>query len=90
MTPPFVIPPIIVFDNNIKSSSVGKNTITTAANNPPQSPVYCMEVRTLFKPGPTDMFFSEEAKIRDRKYSFHTFIKLKMPTVTIPCVPKAA
>ena len=58
--------------------------MTTAANRPPQSPVYCMAVRTLFRPGPTVMDFWEEAKIMDRKYSFHTFMKLKMLTVTSP------
>ena len=30
------------------------------------------------------MFFSEEAKISERKYSFQMFMKLKIPTVTMP------
>ena len=58
--------------------------MTTAANRPPQSPVYCMATSTLFRPGPTDMFFSEDAKISDRKYSFQMPMKLKIPTVMMP------
>ena len=62
------MPLMIVFDKQMKSTSVGRKTITTAANKPPQSPVYCIAVKTLFNPGPTDIFFSEDAKINDKKY----------------------
>ncbi len=37
-----------------------------------------------FQAGPTDMLRSLEAKIKDMKYSFQTFMKLKMLTVTMP------
>lgn len=56
----------------------------TAANRPPQLPVYCMEVNTDLSPGPTDIFFSVLPKINEMKYSFQIFIKLKIATVIIP------
>ena len=58
--------------------------MTTAANSPPQSPVYCMDVSTLFSPGPTGMMSEDDAKIREMKYSFQMFMKMKIPTVMMP------
>ena len=84
LIPPPVTPAMIFSDKKIYNKRVGKNTITTAANNPPQSPVYCIAVSTLLSPGPTGIFSEEEAKIKEIKYSFQIFIKLKIATVISP------
>ena len=75
---------MIFSDRKTYRISVGRKTITTAANRPPQSPVYCMDESTLFRPGPTGIISEDEAKISEIKYSFQIFIKMKMLTVMIP------
>ena len=50
LTPPAVIPLMIVLDRHRNRTRVGRNTITTAAKRPPQSPVYCMEPCRAYKP----------------------------------------
>ena len=84
MIPPPVTPEVIFSVRKTYSSSVGRKTMTTAANRPPQSPVYCMDESTLLSPGPTGMISEDDAKISEIKYSFQIFMKMKMLTVTIP------
>lgn len=64
--------------------NVGRNTITTAANIPAQSPVYFMELIMEYNPTAIGRSLSELAKIREMKYSFQILIKLKIVTVMIP------
>ena len=83
MIPPPVTPEMIFSDRKTYSSSVGRKTMTTAANRPPQSPVYCMDESTLFRPGPTGIISEDEAKISEIKYSFQIFIKVNINNVTV-------
>ena len=84
MTPPPVTPAIIFSDRKIYKIKVGRNTITTAANIPAQSPVYFMELIMEYRPTAIGRSLSELAKIREIKYSFQILIKLKIVTVMIP------
>ena len=78
VTPPPVTPPIIFSDRKIYKMNVGRNTITTAANIPAQSPVYFMELIMEYNPTAIGRSLSELAKIREMKYSFQILIKLKI------------
>ena len=83
-TPPPVTPAIIFSDRKIYRIKVGRNTITTAANIPAQSPVYFIELIMEYNPTAIGRSWSEFAKIREIKYSFHILIKLNIVTVIIP------
>ena len=84
LIPPPVTPAMIFSDKKIYRIKVGKNTITTAANMPAQSPVYFMELIMEYRPTAMGRSLSELANIREMKYSFQILIKLNMVTVMIP------
>lgn len=64
--------------------NVGKNTIITDANMPDQSPEYFIDCIIEYRPTATGLTLSPLAKIKERKYSFHMFIKQNILKVTIP------
>ena len=75
---------MIFSDRKMYRIKVGRNTMTTAANMPAQSPVYFMELIMEYSPTAMGRSLSELAKIREIKYSFQILIKLNIVTVMMP------